>query len=182
MGAIQSTFLLEFGEAFCRSFGEECAWTGGQVITNTASLLTHQAGRRGGHYNKAERFELGDLTAVFRGHKIIIEFESKQVPISNLLKYWPYLRGELSTKPHMPVLLCHFSNWWSYGIYRDLWQWTIGEMQQDAKCLYPIDGCQFDHGGSNDMLRKQSITDAISWVRVQLENHHVKLSTVTSAV
>ena len=181
MGTTQTTFLLEFRDAFCKGFGDEVTWAGGQAKTNTASLLTHSAGRRGGNYNKAERFELGDLTTVVRGYKIIIEFESKQVPISNLLKYWPYLRGELSTKPHMPLLLCHFSDWWSYGIYRDMWQWTLSQMQQDVKCLYPIAGCQFDHGGIDDMLRTQSIIDATRWLRTRLESSHSQLDTGVSA-
>ena len=98
MGVTQTIFLLEFRDAFYKLFGDGTAWAGGQAKSNTGSLLTHQAGRRSGKYNKAERFELGDLTTVFHGRKIIIEFESKQVSISNLLKYWPYLRGELS--PH----------------------------------------------------------------------------------
>lgn len=164
MGTTQTTFLLEFGNAFRRSFQDEVAWTGGQATANTASLLTNQSGRRGGKYNKAERFELGDLTAVVRGCKVVIEFESKQVPISNLLKYWPYLRGELSTKPESPVIICHFSDWWSYGIYRDLWQWTLCQMQGDKQCLHSVDGRQFDHGGSNDELREKSINEALVWL------------------
>ena len=170
MGVTQNNFLLEFGDAFRKAFGAGTTWAGGQAKANTGSLLTHQAGRRGGKYNEAERFELGDLTTVLHGRKIIIEFESKQVPISNLLKYWPYLRGDLSTKPHMPVLVCHFSDWWSYGIYRDLWQWTLQRIQEDTACLYPIVGCQFDHGGNDDGLRKQSITEALHWLQEQLNN------------
>jgi hypothetical protein len=89
MGAIQTRFLLEFRDAFRRSFADEVTWTGGQAMTNTAGLMAHQSGRRGGKHNKAERFELGDLTAVVRGRKVVVEVESKQVSISNLLKYWP---------------------------------------------------------------------------------------------
>ncbi|KAB7619489.1 hypothetical protein [Alkalilimnicola sp. S0819] len=163
MGATQAAFLREFADVF-RSEAPDVSWTGGQGKHNTASLLTHQAGRRGGAYNKAERFELGDLTAAFNDHKIIIEFESKQVAIANLLKYWPYLRGELSSKPELPVLICHFSDWWSYGVYRDLWQWTLSQMQSDPKCLQHIVGCQFDHGGSNVSLRHSAIEQAVEWL------------------
>ena len=163
MGETQKTFLSEFADAFRRK-APDASWRGGQAKANTASLLTHQAGRRGGLYNNAERFELGDLTATLNGHKIIVEFESKQVPISNLLKYWPYLRGELSSKPSLPVIFCHFSDWWSYGIYRDLWQWTLDQMQQDAKCLQRISGRQFDHGGNDLSLRSRAIDLAIDWV------------------
>ncbi|GAB2500087.1 hypothetical protein GCM10027084_12190 [Pseudoxanthomonas sangjuensis] len=163
MGATQTAFLLEFTEAFLKK-APNASWAGGQARANTASLLTHQAGRRGGLYNKAERFELGDLTTTFNGHKIVIEFESKQVPISNLLKYWPYLRGELSSKPDCPVIICHFSDWWSYGIYRDLWQWTLDQMQQDPKCLQSVSGCQFDHGGHDLSIRDSSINQSIEWI------------------
>src|SRR3989442_6092194 len=168
MGDRQSAFLLDFAVAFHRHFGTDFSWNGGQAFDNTAGLLTHKAGRRAVGVRKAERFELGDLTTVFRGHKIIVEFESKQVPISNLLKYWPYLRGELSTKPSNPVLLCHFSDWWSYAVNRDLWEWTISRMQADSGCLVGVTGCQFDHGGKDLSLRCSSIEAALLWLKAQL--------------
>jgi hypothetical protein len=133
-------------------------------MTNTAGLMAHQSGRRGGKYNKAERFELGDLTAVVRGRKVVVEFESKQVSISNLLKYWPYLRGELTIQPERPMVILHFSDWWSYGIYRDLWQWTLVQMRDDKQCIHSISGRQFDHGGSDDGLRRKAIDDALLWL------------------
>ena len=163
MGTTQKDFLREFAEVFQQK-APDVEWTGGQVRTNTARFLTHEAGRRSNSHKKAERFELGDLTAHYKGHKIIVEFESGGISISNLLKYWPYLRGELSQKPESSIVICHFSNWWSYGTYRDLWQWTLDQMQQDARCLQRIFGQQFDHSGKDNSLRSDSITQAVNWV------------------
>ncbi|NYT72224.1 hypothetical protein HZU72_07255 [Halomonas sp. QX-2] len=166
MGQTQTTFLTEFLANFDADLLVRPSWTGGgQGKSNTARLETHSAGRRGNIYHSSERFELGDLTANIKGHKVVIEFESKQIPIQNLLKYWPYLRGELSTKPTAPVIICHFSDWWSYGINRDLWEWTLSQMQQDRTCIVPIQGKQFDHGGSNTQVRQQSIRQAAQWVK-----------------
>lgn len=165
MGTTQTAFLSEFSAHFDAELSARPSWTGGQGRLNTARLDTFRSGRRGNIYNSSERFELGDLTAIINGHKVIVEFESKQIPIQNLLKYWPYLRGELSTKPESPVIICHFSDWWSYGINRDLWEWTLNQMQQDRTCLVPIQGRQFDHGGSNQDIRQQSIIEAAQWIK-----------------
>jgi len=94
-----------------------------------------------------------------------VEFENKELPLSNLLKYWPYLRGELSAKPTQPLLICHFSDWWSYATRRDLWEWTLSRMQADGERLVAVAGKQFDHGGANRSLRDQSITSAVEWIR-----------------
>ncbi len=168
MGDKQNAFLDEFRIAFHDRFGTDFSWDGGQAFHNTASLRTHKAGRRAIGVRKSERFELGDLTSVFRGHKIIIEFESNQVPISNLLKYWPYLRGELSTGPQNPVILCHFSDWWSYAVNRDLWEWTLSRMQADPDSLVGITGRQFDHGGKDVPVRRASIEAALHWLESRL--------------
>jgi hypothetical protein len=95
---------------------------------------------------------------------VIIEFESRELPLSNILKYWPYLRGELSAKPMQPILVCHFSDWWSYATRRDLWEWTLSRMQADQGRLVEIEGKQFDHGGSDHLLRASSIYSAIEWI------------------
>ena len=165
MGQTQTAFLVEFSAHFDADLSVPPRWFGGQGKSNTARLETHRAGRRGNIYNSSERFELGDLTANINGHKVVIEFESKQIPIQNLLKYWSYLRGELSTKPDSPVIICHFSDWWSYGINRDLWEWTLSQIQRDHTCIVPIQGKQFDHGGSDIQARQHSIREAVQWVK-----------------
>lgn len=164
MGANQTTFLADFVAAFGHRFGLDVVWTGGQAVENTASLTTHVSGRRAIGVKKAERFELGDITASYLGRKLIIEFESKELPLSNLLKYWPYVCGELSSSPHQPVLICHFSDWWSYATRRDLWEWTLSRMRVDPSRIVDIDGCQFDHGGADINLRRRSITAALEWI------------------
>ena len=51
-----------------------------------------------------------------------------------------------------------------YGIYRDLWEWTLDQMRNDPKCLQKILGFQFDHGGSDLVRRRKSIDNAVDWV------------------
>lgn len=164
MGSRQTNFLNEFKESFKDHLGETSLWDGGQVIGNTASLISHSADRRPAGAKKTERFELGDTTTNYRGWKIIIEFENKELPLSNILKYWPYLRGELSTLPNHPILLCHFSDWWSYATRRDLWEWTLSRMQNDPDRIVNIRGRQFDHWGDDSNLRLNSISTAIQWI------------------
>jgi len=38
MGVTQTTFLLEFGDAFRKVFGDGTAWAGGQAKNNTGEL------------------------------------------------------------------------------------------------------------------------------------------------
>lgn len=164
MGATQTTFLADFADAFGQRFGHGVKWTGGQAAENTASLTTHVSGRRAVGVRKAERFELGDITTDFLGWKIIIEFESRELPLSNLLKYWPYICGDLSSTPQNPVLICHFSDWWSYATRRDLWEWTLSRMKVDPLRKVNIEGSQFDHGRSDIDLRTLSIGAALQWI------------------
>ncbi len=165
MGATQSGFLVEFTTAFNQRFGHNTRWDGDQAADNSAAFVSQYPCRRPTGGNRTtERFELGDATVAFRGQKIIIEFESKELPLSNILKYWPYLRGELNTAPKIPVLLCHFSDWWSYATRRDLWEWTLARMSRDPDRLVDIRGHQFDHGGADQSLRQTSIASALDWI------------------
>jgi hypothetical protein len=169
MGKVQEKFLDEFAKVFCKK-APNVAWNGGQIKNNMARFSKYLAERRENTHEKSERFELGDLTTDFKGHKIVIEFDSSGVAISNLLKYWPYLRGELSVEPKLPIVICHFSNWSSYGAYRDLWQWTLHQIQQDAQCRHQISGRLFDHWGNDHLLRSHSIAQAVGWVLDQLKS------------
>src|SRR5690606_14708980 len=112
----------EFGSTFHARTGVDVAWSGGQVLANTAGLPLTESLRRPGPAKKGERFELGDIATDIGGLRLVIEFESHEVPLSNLLKYWPYIRGELVTRPSTPLVICHFSDWWSYATRRDLWE------------------------------------------------------------
>ncbi len=164
MGLTQSSFLSEFTRAFNESRQQDILWAGGQAAGNCAAFVSPYSCRRKTGVRTAERFELGDATASYLGWKIIVEFERKELPLSNILKYWPYVRGELSAKPTQPLLICHFSNWWSYATRRDLWEWTLSRMQADEGQLVAIEGKQFDHGGSDKLIRSSSISSAISWI------------------
>ncbi len=165
MGLTQSGFLEEFRQSLNQAAGESLLWSGGQVTQNCAAFVTPYACRRAVGARTSERFELGDATAPYLGWKVVVEFESKELPLSNLLKYWPYCRGELSNSPTQPLLICHFSNWWSYATRRDLWEWTLSRMKSDPDRLVEIEGRQFDHGGGDPSLRAASISSAIEWIR-----------------
>jgi len=140
------------------------AWSGGQIVSNTAALPVNDALRRPGPTRKAERFELGDIAVEVGRWRVVIEFESGAVPLSNLLKYWPYIRGELGTRPSRPLLICHFSDWWSYATRRDLWQWTLSRMKEDPEKVVDVQGRQFDHWGDDQQRRSESLNAAIDWI------------------
>lgn len=164
MGVKQDRFLAEFRSAFGEYFDVDGAWLGGQAAENCAAFLTPYPCRREVGVLAMERFELGDISITHGGWKVIVEFESKEVPLSNLLKYWPYLKGELNSRPQHPILICHFSDWWSYATRRDLWEWTLSQMHADTNKLVAVQGRQFDHGGADMALRASSITSAIAWI------------------
>lgn len=164
MGSKQSNFLAQFKQAFEDYIGYEPGWSGGQTLDNCAAFTSPYSCRRVVGVRASERFELGDITTFFSGWKVVIEFENKDLPLSNILKYWPYLRGELDTNPKQPIILCHFSDWWSYATRRDLWEWTLLRMQADPDKLVNVIGKQFDHGGEDQSLRASSISSAISWI------------------
>jgi len=164
MGQPQSQFLVQFKTAFAQRFSQQVDWVGEQAAGNVAQLPGVVALRRGGILHRLEKFEIGDLRADFSDRTLVIEYEQKQLTLSNLLKYWPYVRGELNVKPERPIILCHFSNWWSYGTYRDLWNWVMLRMQTDPERLVDIQGHQFDHGGPDITLRDAGVRAALDWI------------------
>jgi hypothetical protein len=164
MGKTQTAFLDQFASSFSTRTGVDVAWAGGQVVANTAGLPFNGALRRPGPPKAAERFELGDLTATVGDCRVIIEFESAEVPLSNLLKYWPYVRGELGSQPSQRLIICHFSDWWSYATRRELWEWTLGRMKADPQRVVDVDGRQFDHWGDDTERRSESILQAVDWI------------------
>ena len=163
-------FLSLFRKSFADRFNDSVVWTGGQIVGNVAQLPGIAALRRGGILHRMEQFEIGDLRGDFNNQTIVIEYEQKQLPLSNLVKYWPYVHGELNVKPNRPILLCHFSDWWSYGTYRDLWNWVMLRMQTDGERIVNIHGHQFDHGGSDASLRDAGVRAALDWISVLSAN------------
>lgn len=164
MAKPQDDFLAEWKAAFHHTAGEVLSWNSGQGAANTAALPGVRELRRGQQLRPGEAFELGDLRGTYRGCTIIVEYDSGQPALSNLLKYWPWARGELSKKPGAPIALIHFTDWWSYGSYRDLWQWTLTAMQNDPRLIIPVEGRQFDHGGKDQRPRAESIRSSVEWV------------------
>ncbi len=164
MGSRQTPFLLAFQEVFIQKFDQNISWLGGQKIGNYACLIHDIELRRNGKVRAGERFELGDLRGDINGTMLIIEYDSSGVSLSNLTKFWPFLRGELSVQPSAPLILCHFSDWSSYGSHRDLWEWQLSRIKADADLLMPIYARQFDHGRDDLLLRALSLEMAINWV------------------
>ena len=168
MGKPQSEFVDQFKAAFRESFGVTREWTGGQGRHNNMSLPFVAQLRRDGVQSAGECFELGDLRADIAQRMVIIECESRAIAVHNLVKYWPFIRGEMSIKPSLPVLLCHFSDWVSYGSHRDLWYWISGRMASDTQRLVEFAGEQFDHGGESADHRQRGIASCIEWLKGRL--------------
>lgn len=168
MGQAQSEFLSQFKSAFCKRYGETTEWFGGQRAGNRAALPISEIVRRPGITRSGESFELADLAVTLGKWRVVIEFESgAALPLSNLLKFWPYVRGELNVQPTHDMILVHFSDWSSYATRRELWQWTFERMQEDSKRRVAIEGRQFDHWGADEIKRQASIDAAIEWILVK---------------
>ncbi len=126
MGRPQDSFRRTFKAEFAKRFDIQPDWRESQNKENKAAFLHRYVKyRRNGLIRPNEGFELGDLRCDYRGRTIIVEYDSFGLEIHNLLKYWPYFLGELSARPSLPVILCHFSSWHSYGSRRDLWPWLL---------------------------------------------------------
>ena len=115
MGQKQSEFVQLFSARFKDRFDGQMLWGGGQVPDNKAAFKQLPQYRRDGILRKNEGIELGDLTGLFRGVTVVVEYDSGGLDLQNLMKYWPFLRGELSSSPPNRIVLCHFSSWESYG-------------------------------------------------------------------
>lgn len=164
MADSQRRFLELFRAEFGQRFGARTSWHTGQVAANTAGLTPQTALRRGGLSRAGEVFEIGDLRCDLPSQTVIVEYESDAIAIHNLLKYWPYLRGELNVQPAQPLMLCHFSNWASYGSHRDLWEWLCSRMTDDMALTVPFQAKQFDHWKDDIDRRRASISAALDWI------------------
>jgi hypothetical protein len=120
--------------------------------------------RRDGQFRAGERFELGDLRCTVGNIMVVAEYESGAVTLHNLLKYWPYLRGEMTSRPPCAILLCHFSSWSSYGSYRDLWNWLALRMCADSSLLVKFTARQFDHWDDDLAAADKSILGCLNWL------------------
>lgn len=143
--------------------GNHSAWIEGQSKNNVASLQPILEVRRDRKVKRGEAFELADLKTDYRGKTIIVEYDVKQLPLTNLIKYWPYITNELDKTPINDVFICQFSDWWSYASYRDLWEWSMEKMRVEPKRIVNVDGRQFDHGGENKVIQAKSIKQAVDW-------------------
>ncbi len=168
MASKQNEFLGIFKETFsARVDGDHSDWTGGQIKSNVAGLDPILRVRRNGEAKKGESFELADLKTTYRKKLVIIEYDVKKLPLSNLLKYWPYIIGDLDKSPNQDIIICQFSDWYSYASYRDLWEWTLKKMKVDPERKVNIVGMQFDHGGDDKKVCSLAINSSIDWIKDQ---------------
>lgn len=166
MASVQTAFLSEFARQADVALGRPLQWLGGQSAVNTAGLPVNATLRREGVLQKNEVFELGDLRADLGNCLLLVEFDSRQVLMSNLVKYWPFICSALSVPPpQKPIILCHFSDWWSYGSHRDLWHWLACRMENDQSSRVNFLAKQFDHGGSDEGRRQRAISAALRWIQ-----------------
>jgi hypothetical protein len=165
MGLKQTEFLRLFQHEWSNYIKYSVNWTGGQIANNCAGFIPDPSVRRGGNSRHREQFELGDIRCDLLDHSIIVEFESDYMATHNILKYWPYLRGELSLIPEHPIALCHFSSWRSYASYRDLWQWLIARIKDDPNRRVEFVAHQFDHHDSDVADCLASIREALDWIQ-----------------
>lgn len=163
MGQSQQIFCSAFKEAFNQRFGE-VPWMGGQLSSNmiTPSVAKHL--RRDGLVKSSEKIELGDLRVTFHSTDIMVEYESGCASAYNMLKHWPYLRGELEVKPVNPTLLCCFCDWWSYGAVRDVCHWLMQMMENDP--LTRVKVRMFNHGRrtGSPTASSSAIQEALDWI------------------
>lgn len=169
MGRSQSAFVEMFRKSVCEALGENLSVTGSQIATNCLTLPAAELVRREGIPKRVERFELGDIRIEFDHLTAIVEYESDAIAIHNLVKYWPFIRGETTPSAGKPLLICHFSNWHSYGSHRDLWEWLGRCMRCDPQRKVDLFARQFDHGGQDADLRAKGIGQAIEWLRSMTE-------------
>ncbi len=163
MGKPQNEFCGQFKTAFEAQFGN-VIWHGGQLAANMIAPAAAKHLRRNGLIKSSEKIELGDLRTTFRKYEIMVEYESGCANAYNILKHWPYLRGDLSVKPQRPTLLCCFCDWWSYGAVRDVCQWTMSMMENDP--LTRVKVRMFDHAfrSKDANASRRSIAEALDWI------------------
>ena len=84
MGRIQTEFLSRFKSALEARSNGKIDWVGGQSAFNRAGFSSVDALlRRHGQLREGESFELADISAVIGSWRVVVEFESAEVPLSN---------------------------------------------------------------------------------------------------
>lgn len=87
-----------------------------------------------------EPFEFGDIRieAPLRTVLIEIEGQGQGAPLSNLLKFYPWLRGEVYPQPRKPVSVLHI---WgsSYPTHKLLWRRVKSDFLDRSSFLVPAE-------------------------------------------
>jgi hypothetical protein len=163
MGKPQDEFCHAFEDAFTARFGD-ALWIRGQFGGNMIALPGAPHLRRGGLIKQSEKIELGDRRLTFRSVDIMVEYESGAASPYNIMKHWPYLRGDLNVRPARPTLLCCFCDWWSYGAIRDVSQWVMTMMENDITCRVKVR--MFDHARRSGIAgaTEKAIGAALDWI------------------
>ena len=111
MAGPQATFLSAFREAFDERFGPvEWETSRQRKVGEFCARFRHKKYRRNPVLRANEGFELGDLRAQRKDSVVVVEYDREGVDTHNLVKYWPYLRGDLAVVPPTRLLLCYFSD------------------------------------------------------------------------
>jgi len=169
MGEKQTQFVARVRTALKSRFPHAADWAGGQGAANTVALPRKASLRRPGPSRSGERFERADVRCNVGNSTIVVEYDSGGIATHNLVKYWPYLRGEMSSSPSSAIILCHFSSWVTYGSYRDLWDWLAGQMMRDPTLKVRFAARQFDHWDADLVKGDQSIAECLDWVESEVK-------------
>ena len=171
MGKWQNDFLEAFKSQFGATVSPRVTWVKGQCAKNKMGLPRCVELRRPGAAAKAETFEVGDLRGDWNGWTVMVECDFDGVSVQNLVKYWPYIRGDMVGRlPESPVIVLHFSDWRSYGSYRDLWKWALTRMQEDPHKKVEIRASQFDHWGHDRSRWPLEVQKALAWLEQQTKS------------
>jgi len=169
MAGPQATFLQAFCEAFDKAFGPaEWETSRQRTVGEFCARCRNKKYRRSSMLRANEAFELGDLRARWRDSVVVVEYDREGVDTHNLVKYWPYLRGDLAVVPPTRLLLCYFSDWRSWGSSRDLWAWVYQRIRDDSACKGRLMAEHFDHGKDSEEMRTTGIGEALGFLRGHL--------------
>ena len=167
MGEKQTQFVARARTALKSRFPNAVDWAGGQGTANTVALQRRASLRRLGPSRPGERFERADVRCNVGNSTIVVEYDSGGIATHNLVKYWAYLRGEMSSSPSSAIILCLFWSWVTYGSYRDLWDWVANHMM-DPTLKVRFAARQFDHWDADIVKGDQSIAECLDWVESEV--------------
>lgn len=108
-------------------------------------------------------FEFGDIRIETPTHTLLIEIEGEGQGASlvNLLKYWPWLKGEAGNPPTKPVVMFHI---WaeSWPTHKVLWRRLKRELLDPAPFVVFAEFIPFPNGRADDKAVLSSLRGYLS--------------------